>query len=360
VAIFRLQIKTIGRNEGRRATSAAAYRAGERIRDEQSGDLHNYSRRKDVTHKEIMLPSHLAGAGVEWARDRSSLWNTVERAETRRNARVAREYQVTLPAELSAEQRRNLARTFSQEVADRYQVAVDLAIHDPRPDGDPRNFHAHLLATTREVTETGLGAKTSLDLRFGERERLGMSSSSQEYTAIRERWATLTNEAFRDAHIDARIDHRSLEAQGIDREPRPSIPFAAFNMERNGKRSEVAERLRAEYSARVQARLDRAAERSNAARTNANQQSKGIRRDAAQAGAAEVGKSADPAAESVKAWLQFRAAQGPEPADPAAESVKAWARYRDAQGREPAEAGPRTELEEEQRTDRSRDNDYSL
>ena len=78
-------------------------------------------------------------------------------AETRKNARVARDILVALPVELNAEQRLGLVRGFSQELSDRYGFAVDVAIHAPRdfPGSDPRNFHAHLLATTREVNAEG-------------------------------------------------------------------------------------------------------------------------------------------------------------------------------------------------------------
>src|ERR1700744_26817 len=101
MAIIHIDIKSVRRSAGQRATAAAAYRAGERIRDERTGKLTNYSRRQDVTHKEIFLPSQLGDAPMEWARDRASLWNAAESAEKRRNARVAREFQVTLPSELS-------------------------------------------------------------------------------------------------------------------------------------------------------------------------------------------------------------------------------------------------------------------
>jgi ATP-dependent exoDNAse (exonuclease V) alpha subunit len=261
VAIYRLEIKSIGRSAGRKATAAAAYRSGERIRDERSGELFNYSRRKDVLHTEIFLPSQLDATQAAWARDRAKLWNTAEGAEKQRNSRVAREYQVALPPELTAEQRLALARAFSREIADRHNVAVDLAVHDPKPGGDPRNFHAHLLATTREVTPEGLGAKAGAEMGERQRHQRGLPSSRQEFIAIRERWATLTNEALREANVEARVDHRSLNAQGIDREPRPTLPIAAYQMESRGVRSEVAERLREDYRARVQARLDRAAER---------------------------------------------------------------------------------------------------
>ncbi|HUA23843.1 MAG TPA: MobA/MobL family protein, partial [Steroidobacteraceae bacterium] len=162
MAIYRLEIKPVTRSSGRSATSAAAYRAGERIRDERTGALYNHSQRRDVLHKEILLPSSVeqVSSRMDWARDRATLWNAAEKAERRSDSRVAREYLVSLPPELSPEERVTLARTFSREIADRYSVAVDLAVHAPRPEGDPRNFHAHLLATTREVTPDGLGPKT--------------------------------------------------------------------------------------------------------------------------------------------------------------------------------------------------------
>ena len=260
MAIYRLQIESIARSDGHSSVGAAAYRAGERLRDDRTNEVHNHSRRKDVTHSEIMLPSELRDSpNMEWAKNRASLWNSVESAESRKNARVAREIQVNLPHELSAEHRVALARSFSQEVADHYKVAVDLAVHEPRPSGDPRNHHAHLLMTTREVAEQGLGAKAGLELSTHERIRLGLPSGAQEFTAIRERWAILTNEALKEANIEARVDHRSLAEQGIDREPRPHIPFAAYKIERAGQHSDVADSIRADYAARVQARLVRQA-----------------------------------------------------------------------------------------------------
>jgi len=258
LAIFFMQISSIARAAGRRATAAAAYRSGERIRDERSGDLFNHSRRRDILHTEIFLPSQFDGVAAAWARNRERLWNTAEHAEKRHNGRVAREIQVTLPAELDAARRVALARAFAREVAERYRVAVDLAVHEPRPAGDPRHFHAHLLMTTREVTPAGLGAKAGLDMYAVERRRHGLPDHRQEFISVRERWATLANEALREANIDARIDHRSLAAQGIDREPLPAIPLMHLKMEQRGLQSGVAERLRAEYRERVARRLERA------------------------------------------------------------------------------------------------------
>src|SRR6516162_8731556 len=256
MVIFRMAISSVSRSAGRRATAAAAYRSGERIRDERTGELFNYARRRDVLHAEILLPAHFEGEAVAWSRNRERLWNTAEHAEKRHNSRMAREYQVTLPVELDAVRRVALARAFAREIAERYRVAVDLAVHEPRPDGDPRNFHAHLLATTREITPTGLGAKTGLDMNWRERRRRGLPDHRQEFINIRERWATLTNDALREANIDARIDHRSLAAQGIDREPLPAIPLMHLKMEQRGMQSDLAEHLRAEYRERVARRLE--------------------------------------------------------------------------------------------------------
>jgi ATP-dependent exoDNAse (exonuclease V) alpha subunit len=253
MAHYYLVTKSLSRSAGRSAPAAAAYRAGERIRDERTGELHNFSRRTDVSHREILLPSALKEGQAAWARERARLWNTAEAAEGRRNSRVAREYQVTLPHELNVAQRRELARLFSRELADRHNIAVDLAIHEPKPNGDPRNYHAHLLVTTREVGSSGLGAKAGLDLSFAAREQRGLAGY-KELSVIRERWATLTNEAYRSAGIEVRVDHRSLAAQGIDREPLPYIPFVAYQMERRGLRSEIAEGIRERYRERVAAR----------------------------------------------------------------------------------------------------------
>src|SRR6266853_325896 len=225
MAIFQMQISSIARGAGRRATAAAAYRAGERLRDERSGAVPTYCRRRDALPTEILLPSQFDGLAGIWARSRERLWNTAEHTEKRHNARVAREYQVSLPSELNAGQRIALARAFSRHLAERYKVAVDLAVHEPRPGGDPRNFHAHLLTTTREVTPAGLGAKAGLDLQALERRRRELPDHRQEYLILRERWATLVNEALREANVAARVDHRSLAAQGIDREPLPRIPL---------------------------------------------------------------------------------------------------------------------------------------
>ena len=262
MAVYFLNLKTFGRSGGSSAVSAAAYRSGERIKDERTGRTYDHTDRQDVMHKEIILPQEFSANEVAWARDRSSLWNTAESAESRVNSRVAREYLVALPVELSDEQRVDLARGFSKELSERYRFAVDLAVHEPRnyPGSDPRNFHAHLLATTREVGVEGLGTKTTLEWNDARRRESGLGPAINELLHVRERWAIVTNAALERAHVAARVDHRSLQQQGIDREPMPHLPRAVFEMERHGYRTVVGERLRDQYQARVEARLSKSAE----------------------------------------------------------------------------------------------------
>jgi len=314
MAFFYMNITSVGRGAGRSAVSSAAYRAGERLREERTGRVHNHSRRRDVVHTEIFLPEQFAGQPLEWARNRERLWNTADHAEKRHNSRLAREYQVTLPSELNAQQRLALARSFSREITERYRVAVDLAVHNPRPDGDPRNFHAHILTTTREVTPAGLGAKIGLDMHALDRYRRGLPNHRAEYVNMRERWAQLTNAALREAGIDARIDHRSYAAQGIDREPLPQIPRVHVILERQGKRSEIAEEIRAQYQERVRLRRERAQRAETQSTAAPAEPSAGARGNGT---LKEASRSTDLEAvrrQARESWLAMRAAAGAEPA----------------------------------------------
>jgi hypothetical protein len=253
VAIYYLGVKSFGRSAGTGgsvSTSAAAYRAGERIRDERTDRVYDHSQRRDIDHSEILLPSYLSktGSQLAWARNRSQLWNAVERSETRANARVAREYVLALPHELKAEQRIALARSFAQEISDRYHNAVDLAVHRPRT--DPRNFHAHLLSTTREVTAAGLGPKTIAELTGSQRFELGLPRAMQEHAQIRERWAVMTNDALRDAGLDVRVSHMPDLEASLRSEARPWLPRVAWEIERRGGYSVLGDRAREQFAQR--------------------------------------------------------------------------------------------------------------
>lgn len=225
MAIFHCSIKTVSRSTGRSAPAAAAYRSGERIKDERTGEVYNYANRQGVEHTELVLPD-----GVDL--DRGQLWNAAEAAENRKNSTVAREYELALPDELTPDQRAELARDFARHLVERYGVAADIAIHAPGQAGDHRNHHAHILTTTRKVTPDGFGAKTrALD-----------EKKSGEVEHIRATWAELTNRALERAGHDARIDPRSLKAQSIKRMPSTHLGASATAMERRGLRTKRGDR----------------------------------------------------------------------------------------------------------------------
>ena len=260
MAIYYLGVKSFGRSAGTGgsiSTSAAAYRSGERIRDERTDRVYDHSNRRDVEYKEVLLPSDFADAGaqLDWARNRSQLWNAVERSEPRANARVAREYVLALPHELNVAQRTVLARTFAQEIADHYHNAVDLAVHQPRT--DPRNFHAHLLTTTREITAAGLGPKTIAELSGSQRFELGLPRAMEEHARVRERWATMTNEALREAGLEVRVSHMGDSRAILQPDAHAWLPRVAWEIERRGGHSVLGDRAREHFAQRRAETMER-------------------------------------------------------------------------------------------------------
>lgn len=207
MAIMFLNVSSVSRGRGGSAVSKAAYIARDRLPDARAGVIRDYRRVPGLEHSEILLPA--GSADADWARNRETLWNRAEAAERQRNARVAREYTVALPHELSSDARRALARDFAQHLANRYGTAVDLAVHGPTPHGDPRNHHAHLLATTREVGAEGFGAKAEIELSSSRRRELGLQHVAHELRALRAQWAELANERLREANIAVRLEPRS-------------------------------------------------------------------------------------------------------------------------------------------------------
>ena len=232
MAIYHLSMKPISRASGRSAVAAAAYRAAEKLTNERDGITHDFTRRSGVEHSEIVLPE---GGNAEWAKDRSALWNAAEAAEKRKDARVAREIEVALPHELSAEQRLELTRDFAQGLADRYGVAVDFAIHAPHRDSSVLNHHAHIMMTTRKVESFALGAKSELELENGKLVAQGLPNTHQQLRDMRISWEQLSNTHLARAGLDVRIDHRSHQERGLEIEPTQHMGVHATQMERRGK-----------------------------------------------------------------------------------------------------------------------------
>jgi hypothetical protein len=137
---------------------------------------------------------------------------------------------------------------------------VDFALHRPHRKGDARNFHAHVYATTREVTATGLGPKATIELSDTDRYKRGLPSGRVELKAVRARFEQIQNEHLAAHGIKARVDSRTLEEQGIDRIPTTHLGPAVAGMQRRGMDTQVGERIREQTRQEAQRRLERASE----------------------------------------------------------------------------------------------------
>ncbi|WP_183715934.1 MULTISPECIES: Ti-type conjugative transfer relaxase TraA [unclassified Rhizobium] len=252
MAIYHFSMKTIARSGGRSAVASAAYRAAVKLTNERDGLVHDFTRKQGVEHAEIVLPE---GVVADWARDRSDLWNAVERAEVRKDARVAREFELALPHELNSEQRLSLTRDFARDLANRYGAAVDFAIHQPQGEEDVRNVHAHLLMTTRMVRETGLGEKTLIERKNKWLLNHDQPTSHMQLRDIRQAWDSHANRHLVRAGLDVRIDHRSHQERGLEIEPTEHMGVHASQMDRRGL--EVSRTRLDEKAARRNAELIR-------------------------------------------------------------------------------------------------------
>jgi hypothetical protein len=233
LAIYYMNVQIIGRSAGRTATGAAAYRAGERIVDERTGQVFDYTRRRGEIETEILAPE---GAPA-WVQDRSRLWNEVERAERRGDAQVAREMVVAFPQELHSDQQWDLIRAYVREEFVSKGMVADVAIHR-----NPGNPHAHIMLTMREMGPEGLSPKKNREW-----------NKPELLERWREQWAMESNRALERAGREERIDHRSLTEQGVERLPQVHVGPHASALERQGVATEKGDhnRLVAEHNAVV-------------------------------------------------------------------------------------------------------------
>ena len=345
MASYHLSVKTIKRSAGRSATAAAAYRVGERIECQREGRIHDYTRKQGIEETFILTPKD----APDWATDRSRLWNEVEASESRRNSVTAREWELALPSEISAEDRSQITRDFAQELVSRYGVAVDVAIHAPHREGDQRNHHAHVLTSTRKLEARGFTTKTRvLD---------SAKTGGVEIEQMRGLWAELQNRALERAGEESRVDHRSLEeqreaalergdelaAEELDRDPELKLGSAANSMERRAKAA--AEREGREYVPVTErgalvhaARQARAVFRELRARLELARETYGVEREAGQGrvsaglaalrAAAAKERSARAAPEEMRERLERVVARSDDQRDPPKPKGRNYARDR--------------------------------
>ena len=231
MAIFHLDAGIISRGDGHSAVAAAAYRAGERIVETRTGEVHDYSRRSGVDHCEIMAPRGAAG----WCKGRARLWNRAEDAERRADSQIARQIELALPREVNFKQRRRLVRRYVRKQFTSRGMVADVAYHDQ----DGENPHVHILLTMRRLAGTGFSAKK--ERAWNRRECVGEWRSG---------WAHDVNAFLRRAGCRSRVDHRTLAAQRAD-------ALAAGNDELAAKLDRAPGRHYGRAATAIHARADR-------------------------------------------------------------------------------------------------------
>jgi hypothetical protein len=257
MAIYHLSAKIVGRSSGRSSVAAAAYRSASKLHDERTGQDHDYTRKGGVVHSEILAPPN----APEWMFDRAALWNAVEQVEKRRDAQLAREIEVALPRELERDTRTSMVRQFIQKEFVDVGMIADLSVHEERARDGGEQPHAHIMLTTRELMGEGFGPKNR------------DWNATDRLEGWRERWAEHVNAELERKGHEARIDHRSLEAQRdeaalqaararqaddghtadrlerraevLDREPEPKLGPIASQMEKLGNASRRGDERRA-------------------------------------------------------------------------------------------------------------------
>lgn len=294
MAIYHLEAKVISRGIGRSAVAASAYMSCSKIYNEYDGMQHDYTRKQGLVYEQVFLPPQ---APTEW-KDRSILWNAVEETEKTKDSRLAREFVVSLPVELSKEQSISLISEYVKDnfVAD--GMCADVCIHDT----DGHNPHAHIMLTVRPLDENGKWqAKTQKEYlckrsdeergftadefktaqadgwekqyqyfvgkkkiymppfeaekqsyervskypkstRYGRQNPISERWNSEEQLQLwRKNWADIANRFLEQAQSESRIDHRSHKERGIDEQPTIYEGISARIIEKKGGVSERCE-----------------------------------------------------------------------------------------------------------------------
>ena len=227
MAIYHLNVKAVSRSKGQSVVASAAYRSAEKLTDERIETTFDYTKKNGVDHATI----------IGFNGSRSELWNLAEKAEKRKDATVAKEYEIALPIELDNDRKIKLAESFGRYLHSNYNVAVDVCIHNI----DSDNPHAHILTTTRNVHYNRLGDKIAKEWSDAKRKKSGMRPRKDDLLDDRNVWEILANNALHEANITERIDCRTLDAQGIEREAQVHVGVVANALERRGQNSERGE-----------------------------------------------------------------------------------------------------------------------
>lgn len=283
MTMVHIATKAISRKAGQSAVACAAYRAGDVLEDAKYGKVHDYSKKDGVMSSDIVMPASLRKGYVKI--DREILWNTAEAFEARSDSRVAREWLINLPYELPEDERHALALEFAQKLCDDMNVIADVCLHRPvmklpfdpnaKPSSkrlregeqnpDPRNFHAHIMVTTRAPV-IGPEGKLAFDPKFKipfewsnkKRQQNNLPSSREEIKRIRKLWVDTANQRLKHRNLPL-MDERSYKDQGLDQQPTIKMGVEATAMERRGittQKGETNRKIRARNHAVLEQRRE--------------------------------------------------------------------------------------------------------
>lgn len=226
MAIYHLSCDIIGRSDGRSAVAAAAYRSSEKIQAEVTGETFDYRRKTKPLYKTMFLPEN----APDFTKNRSVFWNEVEKKENRCNSQFCRSFDIALPKELSLNDNIELLKKWTNVNYVSRGLVADICIHPEHKDRKTGkgndNIHAHILVSVRGVNSLGW-----------EKNKDRESNDKNFLRKVRKSWADICNQKFEELGMEERIDHRTLEEQGIDREPQQHMGVVATAMQRKGKQT---------------------------------------------------------------------------------------------------------------------------
>ena len=235
MAIYHFSIKNIGRSNGRSAVAAAAYRSGEKLVDSVYGKEQDYTKKTGIEYKNIYVPSH----ANENLLDRQTLWNEVEKSELKKNgdpkttARLAKEFEIAFPHEVDADTRKRMLDELAQTLVKNHNVIVDAVIHAPhtKSGSDERNYHAHIMFTTRSINEQG---------ELGKKAREFNDDGKNLTLAYRELWANMVNRELEQIGTQERVSHLSYSDLKYDLEPTVHEGSKITQLRRQGIDTEIS------------------------------------------------------------------------------------------------------------------------
>ena len=231
MAIYHFSVKNISRSAGRSAVACAAYRSGEKLIDERYGKEQDYTKKTGVDFKNIYAPIYTKPSLT----NRQTLWNAVEKAERRKDATLAREFEIAFPHELNQRQREQLLDELCSQIVNRHSVVVDAVIHAPHTRGgsDERNYHAHIMFTSRHIDQDTGGFSSKKNREFNKEQ------SAETIKQWRSDFADLCNKYLEQANSLERVDHRSNADRGIDLEATWHEGVAVTAMKRRYEREQL-------------------------------------------------------------------------------------------------------------------------